>query len=40
MLNKSKKDYAYTMLDVDNDISGEQLSRLSAIPDVIRVALY
>lgn len=40
MLNKSKKDYAYTMLDVNNDIDNEQLAKLSAISDVIRVTLY
>ena len=40
MLNKSKKDYAYTILDVNNDIDNEQLAKLSAIPDVIRVTLY
>lgn len=40
MLNKSKKDYAYTMLDVNDDIDNEQLAKLSAISDVIRVTLY
>ncbi len=36
MLNKSKKDYAYTMLDASN-VSDDLVSKLSAIEGVIRV---
>ncbi|MBP0965165.1 MAG: phosphoglycerate dehydrogenase [Oscillospiraceae bacterium] len=37
MLNKSKKDYAYTIIDAVGDVTGEITSKLSAIDGVIRV---
>ena len=37
MTNKSKKDYAYTMVDVNTRISAEASDELRAIPGVIRV---
>ena len=37
MTNKSKKDYAYTMVDVNTRISAEAADELRAIPGVIRV---
>ena len=37
MTNKSKKDYAYTMVDVNTRISAEVADELRAIPGVIRV---
>ena len=37
MTNKSKKDYAYTMVDVNTRITDEVADQLRAIPGVIRV---
>ena len=37
MTNKSKKDYAYTMVDVNTRITEEVASELRAIPNMIRV---
>jgi D-3-phosphoglycerate dehydrogenase len=37
MTNKSKKDYAYTLVDVNTRISDEVADELRAIPGVIRV---
>ena len=37
MTNKSKKDYAYTMVDVNTRINDEVADELRAIPGVIRV---
>ena len=37
MTNKSKKDYAYTMVDVNTRITDEVAAQLRAIPGVIRV---
>ncbi len=37
MLNKSKKDYAYTIIDAVGDVTGEITSKLSAVDGVIRV---
>lgn len=37
MTNKSKKDYAYTLVDVNTRITDEVVSQLRAIPGVIRV---
>lgn len=37
MLNKSKKDYAYTLLDVAGDVSDEIVAKLSAVDTVIKV---
>ena len=37
MTNKSKKDYAYTMVDVNTRITDEVADELRAIPGVIRV---
>ena len=37
MVNSSKGEYAYTMIDVDSDITPEFMEKLSAIDGVIRV---
>ena len=37
MLNKSKGDYAYTLLDTDSAVTTELVEKLSAIDGVIRV---
>lgn len=37
MLNKSKKDYAYTMLDVNGDVSDDVIEKIKAVDSVIRV---
>ena len=37
MTNKSKGEYAYTMIDVDSDITPDFVDKLSAIEGVIRV---
>ena len=37
MLNKSKKDYAYTLLDVACDVSDDVVAKLSAVDTVIKV---
>ena len=37
MLNKSKGDYAYTMLDVDGAVSDDIVETIRAIDGVIRV---
>ena len=37
LLNKSRKEYAYTILDVSGDAVESSVARLRAIPDVIRV---
>ena len=37
MLNKSKKDYAYTVCDVTGDVTPEVVAKLTAARDVIRV---
>ena len=37
LANKSKKEYAYTMLDVDGKISDVVREKLSAVEGVIRV---
>lgn len=37
MLNKSKKDYAYTMLDVSGDVSDAVIEKIKAVDTVIRV---
>ena len=37
LLNKSRKEYAYTILDVSGDAVEPSVARLRAIPDVIRV---
>ncbi len=37
MLNKSKKDYAYTLLDVAGDVNDSVVEKLSAIDTVIKV---
>lgn len=40
MMNKSKKDYAYTLLDVGGAVGQTILDKLAAIDGVIRVNLY
>ena len=37
LLNKSRKEYAYTILDVSGEAVDSSVARLRAIPDVIRV---
>ena len=37
MLNKSKKDYAYTLLDVAGDVSDDVVAKLAAVDTVIKV---
>ncbi len=37
MMNKSKGDYAYTMIDVDNEITEKVMADLSAINDILKV---
>jgi D-3-phosphoglycerate dehydrogenase len=37
LANKSRKDYAYTMLDVDNKVSDAMVEKLAAIECVIRI---
>lgn len=40
LLNKSKKDYAYTIIDVCGEVEKDQMAQLKAIDGVIRVNLY
>ena len=37
MINKAYRDYAYAMIDLNGELSVEQVEALRAIPDVIRV---
>ena len=37
LANKSRKDYAYTMLDVDNKVTDEEVKQIAAIDGVIRI---
>lgn len=37
MLNKSKKDYAYTMIDVSGDVSDDVIGKIGALDSVIKV---
>jgi D-3-phosphoglycerate dehydrogenase len=37
MINKSKGDYAYTMVDCDTDVTAETVKIISDIEGVIRV---
>ena len=37
MVNKSKGDYAYTMLDIESKISDEIINQLTAVDGVLRV---
>ena len=39
MLNKSKGDYAYTLIDVDSEVSEQLINDLMAIQEVIRVRI-
>mgnify|MGYP004512626861 CR=1 FL=1 len=39
MLNKSKKDYAYTMIDASGDVSDDIAAKLSVVDGVIRVRI-
>ncbi|NDL66925.1 phosphoglycerate dehydrogenase [Anaerotalea alkaliphila] len=39
MINKSRKDWAYTVLDVENDLNEEIVGELEAIEGVVRVRL-
>ncbi len=39
MINKSKKDYAYTMLDVNNKVDEKAVSELEAINGVIKIRI-
>ncbi|MEG0018173.1 MAG: phosphoglycerate dehydrogenase [Hydrogenoanaerobacterium sp.] len=40
LTNKSKKDYAYTMVDVEGDVSQALMAKISNIESVLRVNLY
>ena len=40
MINKSKNDYAYTLIDLDNQIDDSQLANLQAVGGIIRVNVY
>lgn len=37
MLNKSKKDYAYTIMDVDGKVSDDTVEKIKAIDDVLAI---
>ncbi len=37
MINKSKGDYAYTVVDCDNDVSAENIKDIEAVEGIIRV---
>lgn len=37
MINKSKGNYAYTIIDIDSEVCNETLDKFSQIPGVIRV---
>ena len=37
MINKSKGNYAYTIIDIDSEICSDTLDKFSQIPGVIRV---
>ncbi|MGN0240489.1 MAG: phosphoglycerate dehydrogenase [Candidatus Weimeria sp.] len=39
MTNKSRGDYAYSLIDVDSEVSSDVIEKLNAIPDVIRVRI-
>ena len=39
MVNKSKGDYAYTVIDVEADINQEQADKLAAIKGVLKVRI-
>ena len=39
MPNKSKGDYAYTIVDVDSPVTDEAIADLKAIPGIIRMRL-
>ena len=40
LTNKSKKEYAYTVVDTNGDASEDAISKLKAIDGVIRVNIY
>ena len=40
MINKSKNDYAYTLIDLDNQIDEAKLADLQSIEGIIRVNVY
>ncbi len=40
LTNKSKKEYAYTVVDVDGHVSQALLAKLNEIENVVRVNLY
>ena len=37
MANKSKKEYAYTMIDVESEVSEEIIKELEAVEGVLKV---
>ena len=39
LINKSKKDYAYTMVDINSRINDEAAEDLRSIPGMIRVRI-
>lgn len=39
LVNKSRKDYAYTMIDIDSPVTPEQIAKIEEIGGVVRVRL-
>ena len=39
MQNASKRDWAYTMIDIDGDVSDDIVEKISALPEVVRARL-
>ena len=37
MTNKSKKEYAYTVIDISNEATDEVVEKLNAMTDVLKV---
>ena len=37
MINKSKKEYAYTIIDIETEVKEETLKHLSCIPGIIKM---
>jgi len=39
MQNASKRDWAYTMIDIDGEVPTDIIEKISAIPDVVRARI-
>ena len=37
MVNKSRGEYAYTMLDTDTDVSADAIAAIASLDEIIRV---